>query len=155
MIVRLFSVWLGAAILLTGMPLMADSDAPAVQYIVETAASKIRLGQSPGVRLAVKNLSGGSIDHALRPSAFRLLFDGPDGKEAWFFEQHISRPRAFHLTPYEQMYLVGDIATYVSPAPEYFQKAGTYHLRYCDRWTVDGRNREICSSPVRVQITRG
>lgn len=132
-------------------PCIADADDSPVSYVLQSSAAAVPLGQSPGLRLLVINRSAVSLLHVLNPSAYEVTIEGPDGHRVWAFQGHVMIV-GLRLQSGETAYLFGDSTSYRYPDTIYFDHAGAYHIRYCDRWTINGRQKKICSNNLEVHV---
>lgn len=130
---------------------MADDDDAGIHYTLDSSAHHVRLGQSPGLRLSVTNSTGSPVSHVLEPAAYEVTIDGPEGHSVWFFLVHIM-PTDLRLQIGQTTYLFGGATTYQYPDSSYFERAGTYHVKYCDRWVINGHDKRICSKSLEVHV---
>lgn len=149
---RRIALWV-LALTAFAIPAYADRSDEPVKYVLETSTLSVPLGQSPGVRVLVQSTSALVLSHGLRvPDAYALHIHGPEGYSSWLLRQHIFRPEVFQLAPSERKYLFGTATSYLYPDAIVFGKRGVYHLQYCDRWLINGEEREACSNRVKVRV---
>lgn len=126
-----------------------------VNYVLEASSVNIALGQAPGFRISVTNVSPYSLQHAIGPGSegYLLHIEGPARVPIWWFQTNMGF-YALRLAPGQQRYVFGSASSYVDSDPETFDKPGVYTVQYCDDWLIDGRLRAICSNVLQVHVSR-